>query len=84
MCDNEEPQSPPKSIWRRGFYIVPYALLVYVLSAGPLYWRIYDAFQPEGSVFLRTLYYPIVFVCEHSDYASNFFHWYAQLWAFPA
>lgn len=82
MSDIVEPRPPRKSNWVRTTYIVPYVLVVYVLSAGPLYWQIYDSFQPEGSAFLRGVYYPIVFACENNDYVSNFFHWYAQLWAF--
>lgn len=82
MSDTDESPPPQKSNWVRAVHLLPYLLLLYVFSAGPLYWQIYDAFQPEGSVLLRTLYYPIVFACEYNDYISNFFHWYAQLWAF--
>lgn len=63
-------------------YILPYVFIAYVLSAGPLYWQIYDSYQPEGSAFLHALYAPIVYACEKSDFVSNFFHWYAQFWAF--
>ncbi|GAB4143343.1 MAG: hypothetical protein Tsb009_14360 [Planctomycetaceae bacterium] len=78
----------PETTWTtrklviRVLYTLPYLFLAYILSAGPMYWEIYDAFQPHGSVVIRRLYYPIVLACEHSDYISNFFHWYAMLWAF--
>ena len=59
-----------------------YLMLLYVLAAGPLYWQIYEACLMDGSPVLRVLYYPLLLACEHSDYVSNFLHWYADLWVF--
>ena len=83
MSIASENSSPAKRHFIRFLYTFPYLLILYVLSTGPLYWQIYDAYQPDGSVFLRGLYYPVILACESSDYVSNFFHWYAMLWAFP-
>lgn len=76
--------SPRKNRWVRLAYWLPYLLIAYVLSAGPMYWHIYDAFHGDGSAFVFGFYFPIVSACEYSDYVSNFFHWYAQLWAFSS
>jgi hypothetical protein len=57
-------------------------LMIYVLSTGPLYWAIYEAFRDGGSVFLAKLYYPLVLACQHSDAISNWFDWYVGLWVY--
>lgn len=56
--------------------------LLYVLSTGPMYWAIYEAFNTSGSSFLAKLYYPIALVCQHSDLICTWFDWYVGLWVY--
>ena len=53
---------------------------VYVLSTGPMYWRIFEAYYLNGSPFIAQLYYPLVIACEMSDTVNGFFNWYIGLW----
>ena len=57
-------------------------LLIYVLSTGPMYWLVYEAFNASGSTFLAKLYYPIALACEASDTICTWFDWYVGLWVF--
>jgi len=56
-----------------------YLLILYILSVGPLYWKIHEAYHLEGSRFLFYFYYPLVWAAE-IDYVSNFLDWYIELW----
>jgi hypothetical protein len=60
-------------------YSLPYLLLAYILSTGPLYWQIYGAYCVRGSGFLFYFYYPLVLANE-IPYVRNFFDWYLQFW----
>jgi hypothetical protein len=71
-------QSPPR-LKRFLLYCVPYLLLAYILSAGPLYWQIQAAYCAHGSLFLYYFYYPLVLANE-IEYVRNFFDWYLQFW----
>ncbi len=57
-------------------------LILYVLSTGPMYWLVYEAFRANGSVFLAKLYLPIVFACQYSDVICGWFDWYVGLWVY--
>ena len=57
-------------------------LILYVLSTGPMYWMVYEAFRANGSVFLAKLYLPIVFACQYSDAICGWFDWYVGLWVY--
>lgn len=57
-------------------------LMLYVLSTGPMYWAIYEAYRANGSIFLAKLYYPIVLACESSETISTWFDWYVGLWVY--
>ncbi|MFQ5733316.1 MAG: hypothetical protein ACE5KM_15350 [Planctomycetaceae bacterium] len=75
---------PPPSLSRRLLagilYGPPYLLLLYILSAGPMYWRIHEAFQPgRFRGFVYYFYYPLVWA-NNIDYVSNFFDWYLDFW----
>jgi hypothetical protein len=60
-------------------YCLPYLLLAYILSVGPLYWQIHAAYCVRGSSFLYYVYYPIVLANE-IPYVRNFYDWYLQFW----
>lgn len=68
-----------KSALRAFLYSVPYALLFYVLSIGPMYWVIFRAYRLEGSAFIYWFYYPLVKLSD-IPYVANFFDWYISLW----
>lgn len=57
-------------------------LLVYLLSTGPMYWRIHAAYNFRGSPFVAQLYYPVVKGCEASETFSDVLDWYAGLWVY--
>lgn len=55
-------------------------LALYVLSTGPMYWRIFGAYRLDESDFLQRLYLPLVLLCEQSQFISDWFDWYIGLW----
>jgi hypothetical protein len=68
--------------WLRVYCRVLIVLMVYVLSTGPMYWAIYEAFNTNGHSFLARLYYPIVLACQLSDTICAWFDWYVGLWVY--
>ncbi len=64
------------------YNIIAFVLLVYVLSTGPMYWPIYEAYNVGGRSIDRliyAIYYPIVLLCEN-DWIAGWFEWYVGLW----
>ena len=57
-------------------------MMLYILSTGPMYWILYEAFRANGSTFLAKLYLPIVAVCQHNDTICGWFDWYVGLWVY--
>lgn len=55
------------------------ALVLYVLSTGPMYWTCYEAYYLHGSEYVAKLYLPIVLACEN-EYIADWFTWYVELW----
>jgi len=53
---------------------------LYLFSIGPMYWKIYEAYELEGSPFVAALYYPVVWACERNPYISDWVDWYVGLW----
>jgi hypothetical protein len=70
--------------WGRFFAWLPVYLLIgfalYVLSAGPFYWKIYEAYRLDGSPYLASLYLPLVVLSEVSDTFGQWMDWYVGLW----
>ena len=54
-------------------------LVLYVLSAGPMYPAIYDSYVVEQNR-LTYFYLPLVVACESSETFSAFMNWYVDLW----
>lgn len=54
-------------------------LAVYVLSTGPMYWQIYEAYHTNGSSWIAALYFPLVLACEIPA-VNDWFNWYIGLW----
>lgn len=53
--------------------------LMYILSTGPMYWYVYEAYNMGGSSFLANFYGPIALMCQ-VDWIANWFDWYIGLW----
>jgi hypothetical protein len=77
-----EPEDPIRDLVLRIYCRVMIVLMLYVLSTGPMYWAIFEAFNTSGSSFLAKLYYPIALACQHSDTICNWFDWYVGLWVY--
>ena len=61
---------------------IAFTLLIYVLSTGPMYWPIYEAYNIGGRSIDRLvyiLYYPIVLLCEN-EWIAGWFEWYVGMW----
>lgn len=72
-------ERPEPNLMRPVLYTLPYLLLAYILSTGPLYWQIYAAFNIHQGGLLYYVYYPLV-LANNIDYVRNFFDWYLQFW----
>lgn len=77
--DGLDDDSTPPSRLVRLLYAIPYLLILYVLSVGPMYWKICEAYHLEGSRLVYVLYYPLVRAAE-INYISNFLDCYIELW----
>ena len=70
----------PDRVYSRIYCRVVILLTLYVLSTGPLYWPIYDAYASNGGLaLLYYLYYPLVKLNE-VGFVSEWFNWYIGLW----
>ena len=81
--DTSEP-SPPPSHPLRDLVLRVYCYLVvlgvlYVLSAGPMYWAVYEAYHADGSRFVAQLYLPLVLLSEFEP-IGRVVNWYVGLW----
>lgn len=79
---DESAENPLRDLVLRIYCRVMIGLLVYVLSTGPMYWAVYEAFNASGSTFLAKLYFPIALACEKSEVVCDWFDWYVGLWVF--
>lgn len=80
MSDELPPSPWPRWLTACALYGPPYLLLLYVLSAGPMFWHIQEAYQiSETKGFIYYFYYPLV-RANDIDYVANFFDWYLQFW----
>lgn len=64
-------------LWLPVYLLVAFAL--YVLSAGPMYWTIYEAFFMEQGSLLAVLYLPLVWMSEWDPF-GRWLEWYIGLW----
>ena len=67
-------------LWRLYCYLLVLFAL-YVLSAGPMYWVVYEAYFLEGDPFVGQLYLPLVWASEIGP-IGRFLEWYVGLWIF--
>ena len=74
----QEPPRPRKLL-AGAYCCMMLALLAYVLSTGPMYWEIYEAYHANGSTWVALFYYPVVLACEFEP-VSAWFDWYIGLW----
>ena len=78
--EQSRPPAPPFRSLKRLLVQLAVLFVLYVLSTGPMYWWIFEAYYLGGSQFLAQLYYPLVIACEMSDTIGAFFEWYVGLW----
>jgi hypothetical protein len=64
--------------WLPVYLVIGFAL--YVLSAGPLYWKIFGAFNVEEGSYVAALYLPLVWLSGESDLFARWMDWYIGLW----
>jgi len=67
-------------LWLPAYLVIAFAL--YVLSTGPMYWAIYDAFFMEQGSLLAVLYLPLVWLSSSSDTFAGWLEWYIGLWVY--
>ena len=58
------------------------AMALYILSAGPMYWTIYEAFFVGHNPLIQTLYLPLVWLASNSDLFGQWMEWYVGLWVY--
>lgn len=73
------PSPPQNRKLRVALYALPYLFILYVLSIGPMYWVIYEAYNLQGSRLVKYLYYPLVLASE-IPYVAKFLDWYLSFW----
>jgi hypothetical protein len=64
--------------WLPVYLLVSFA--VYVLSVGPMYWTIYEAYFLNADPYLARLYLPLVWLSGQSDLFAKWMEWYLGLW----
>ena len=55
-------------------------LVLYVLAAGPLYWRIYAGLLDPDRSFALRLYLPLLALCAESESVNAAMDWYVSWW----
>lgn len=68
--EESETREPLKRSLRRSTTQLLFVFVIYVLSAGPMYWYCYSAYHLRGSTFLAKLYLPLV-VVSHVPFVSD-------------
>jgi hypothetical protein len=64
--------------WLPVYLLIGFA--VYVLSAGPFYWTIYEAYRVQERPYIQALYLPLVLLSETSPLFGRWMDWYIGLW----
>jgi hypothetical protein len=54
-------------------------LFLYVLSIGPMYWHIYEAFFLERRPLIGVFYLPLI-VASEIEFIGDWLDWYVGLW----
>lgn len=67
-------------LWLPVYLVV--AMALYILSAGPLYWVIYNSFYVSHGSWLQILYLPLVWLSSTSEIFAGWMDWYIGLWIF--
>lgn len=67
-------------LWLPVYLIIGFAL--YVLSAGPMYWEIYESFFLSEPSLIQILYLPLVWLSSNSDLFAGWMDWYLGLWVY--
>jgi hypothetical protein len=57
-----------------------WAFAIYVFSAGPMYWLVFEAYAFGTYPLVQRLYRPLVWLAEHSTWFCDFLDWWIGLW----
>lgn len=64
--------------WLPVYLLIGFAL--YVLSAGPFYWTIYESYFLNQNAYVASLYLPLVWLSSASEPFGRWLEWYLGLW----
>ncbi len=82
---SDAPPAPPDK-WRRieSVYVsllqMGFVFAVYVFSAGPMYWTVYESYTFGTYTLVQKLYRPLVLLAETFPWFSDFLDWWVALW----
>ena len=65
--------------WLPAYLVIAFTL--YVLSAGPLYWTIYESYFFDSNPLLQVFYRPLVLMARWEPF-GRWLDWYLGLWVF--
>lgn len=65
-------------LWLPVYLLIGFVL--YVLSAGPFYWLIYEAFFFNENPYIASLYLPLVVLSSAFEPFGRWLEWYIGLW----
>ena len=72
---------PIRDLLLRVYCYLVVIFVLYVLSAGPMYWTIYEAFHVNESRLIQAIYFPLVLLSEFEP-IGRILNWYVGLWIF--
>lgn len=89
--DSDTPETPdtpvePEQVPGWGGYVyisllqLGFVFALYVFSAGPLYWWIFEAYTFGENPLLQRMYRPLIWLAERSSWFSDFLDWWVGLW----
>ena len=79
---SEPSQTKDPHRWvRRYLSTLPWVLLIYLFSIGPVFWYWHSSFYMGGNAFLTKLYYPLLMLCE-IDFIGEVVNNYIGLWIY--
>ena len=65
-------------LWLPAYLAIGFAL--YALSAGPIYWTLFEAYHFNTHPLLAILYLPLVWLSGHVGWLGAWMDWYLGLW----
>ena len=68
---------------RSHYWIIPFVLILYVLSTGPVHRLLMSSFRPHGSRLddvVHVVYFPIIWLADASPATMKIVDWYLARW----